>query len=236
MPPIPGIAGLLSPGVPIVRQSQKKHPYNCRPSRSSRGQALVEGVVALALIVAGTVGAALLLTNVGLSLFFKEKLAFCNNQASQYAFAIRSTANLEEQTTTFVRELLPRLGVAPNQLSVDVDPNVTIAGRPAVSVTIRNTCSLVGSGSIIPVQLALTDSSTATTSGSGGTSSSASAFLEIPSLSASQTPVLVPIAGKPPANYDAFKREKTVFQLRKIGFDAQNYVFGEPNILPELSP
>lgn len=184
-------------------------------ARRPNGQALVEGVIALALIIAGTVGAVLLMTNVGLSLFFKEKLAFCGNQAAQVAFSMRGNPNVQAETTTFVRELLPKLGVRPDDLSVTVDSNVTVAGRQAVSVTIGNACSLLGGGSIIPTKVTLSDTSTATSSSSGTGSSDAQGYLAVGRWgTADQTPLLLPISGLLPSDPGALAQSKPLFQLR----------------------
>jgi hypothetical protein len=214
------------------------HPNTHVKARRRRdGQALVEGVVALVLLIAGTVGATLLLTNVGLGLFYKEKLAFCGNQAAQFAYSLRTNPNVEAETTTFVSELLPKLGVIPNQLSVKVDPNFTLAGRPAVSVTISNACNLFGDGSILPAKATLTDFAAAASSSTTGTAAAASGYLEVPRWAGGE-PILVPIAGSLPADYTTFRQHNPTFQLRLPSGPLQvpGGAWGDFSALPPVSP
>lgn len=124
--------------------------------RDVNGQALVEGVVALALIVATTVGALLLLANTAIAFYFKDKLASASNQAAQFAFTLPNGSNVNQQTTEFVKFFLPKIGVKPNNLTVRTTID-RFQGRDAVFVTITNTFPLFGNVDFLPGTVRLTD-------------------------------------------------------------------------------
>lgn len=126
-------------------------------SRLAGGQALVEGVVALALIVATTVGALLLLANTAIAFYFKDKLSSCSNQAAQFAFTLPPDSNIEQETTNFANFFLPQIGVKPNNLIVKTRIS-TFQGKQAVFVDVTNTFPLFGDNTFLPGTVTLRDS------------------------------------------------------------------------------
>jgi len=127
-----------------------------RIQRHATAQALVEGVVALALIVTFTIGALVLLANTAIAFYYKDKLAYCSNQAAQFACTLPATANLTQETTVFSQFFLPRIGVTPRQLSVRAQ-RTTFQGRDAIFVTVSNVFPLFGNLTFLPGTLSLQD-------------------------------------------------------------------------------
>ncbi len=137
--------------------------------RRQSGQALVEGGVALVLIVGGTVASTLLLANVGLSTYYKEKLGFVCNQASSYASQLPRKENPSDKTKKFVNELVAVMGLPVSGIpSILVDNSITVNGQSAVKVTINAEMKLIGQGDITPLTVPVTDSSVAMLSASAG--------------------------------------------------------------------
>jgi hypothetical protein len=125
--------------------------------RNPKGQALVEGVIALVLITGATIGALLLLANTAIAFYFKDKLSSCSNQAAQFAFTLPAGSNLEQETTKFANFFLPQIGVKPNNLIVKARTD-TFQGKPAVFVDITNTFPLFGNLTFLPGTVSLQDS------------------------------------------------------------------------------
>lgn len=102
---------------------------------SRKGAALVEGVIALCLIIGGTVIAISFLTSYGMILYYKEKIAFVANQiASECAQA----PNISDETMNgFAKELFEQMSMPATDLEVKRDL-LTVLGRPAVKITIAN--------------------------------------------------------------------------------------------------
>jgi len=126
--------------------------------RNACGQGLVEGTVAICMIFGSGVVAMLLVLNSGTSMVFKEKLNNVTHLAAAYAAAHAGDSNVQEETTTFVAQLMPQAGISPTALTVEVN-QVNIQQDPGVQVSISNQFPLFGTaGGIFPAQLTLTDS------------------------------------------------------------------------------
>ncbi len=126
--------------------------------RRHQGAVLVEGVVALMLIIAGAIGGTLLLVNTGCATYYKEKLGFVDNQAAtfagnQVAQGVSDT-DVQTQTETYVNDLLQKFGMPPAQdVTVTIDANyVTVASKLA-------NLTLIGDGSILPFSVSVQDTS-----------------------------------------------------------------------------
>jgi hypothetical protein len=116
--------------------------------RTERGSGIVEGVIGLFLVIAGATGGTLLLTNVGTTLFYKEKLTFVTSQAA--AFAATQGQASPESVQPVVDALLNKVGL-PNSQSVTVDTD-NATRTVTVSVSLSN-LALVGSGTLLPAVL-----------------------------------------------------------------------------------
>ena len=146
---------------------EKPHTSWISTHRSCRGQMF--GVVDLMILVPATVAAVLLLLNVGVSTYYKEKLGFIGNQAAQYCYTVATTtpeANWAKETSDFVAQLLPAFGMKASNLNVrSAIANVMIAGslKKQAQVTITNSFNLLGPHvNFLPTQVTLSDSAAAT--------------------------------------------------------------------------
>lgn len=131
---------------------KSKTKYSVR--RPASGQAIIEGVVALLLIVFGTVCAVLLLINVGFSVYYKDKLGFIANQCAQYA-ATQDESNRQTKTTDFAKALLNQFGYNSDTAECEVQA-VQVAGEQAIQVNLENTFPLFQSAaSFLPGSIRL---------------------------------------------------------------------------------
>lgn len=128
-----------------------------RDIKRAKGQGLVEGSVAVSMIIGAGVIATLMVLNSGACMFFKEKLATVTTSAAQYAAAHSSDSDVKAETTAFVQNLMPQVGLTPNNLVVGVS-TTSVGQSPGVQVTINNLFPLFGGGTILPTQMTLADS------------------------------------------------------------------------------
>jgi hypothetical protein len=136
-------------------------PINKLSVRLSKGAALVEGVVALMLVIGATVGSCLLLTNVGMSIYYKEKLSFVSNQCAQYARFIPGTEDQEVKTAELAKSLLKGMGIKVSRCDVKVK-DTFIEGVPAIAVTIgAMDLHLFGNGELLPGTVSIQDTAVA---------------------------------------------------------------------------
>jgi hypothetical protein len=132
-----------------------------KPSRRrAQGQALLEGVIALAIIIFGTVIAGLFLVNAGLSLYFKEKLGFIANQAAQFAFQIEPPEDPTARTQQFVRELVTQLALPASNVQVTATRGLT-GGVNSTTVRINLGMRLFGRGDVLPFSIPMNETSVA---------------------------------------------------------------------------
>jgi hypothetical protein len=125
--------------------------------RSDRGQALVEGSVAVCMIIACCVAACLMVFNSGTGVYFKQKLQGISHLAAQFAAAHAGDSDVDTETQTFVETLMPQVGVTPNNPNVDIE-QLSILENPMMKVTVSNTFQVFGGGSLLPSQMTLADS------------------------------------------------------------------------------
>lgn len=123
-----------------------------------RGAVLIEGVVALILLIGGAVCGTLLLVNAGCATYYKEKLGFIDNQAANFAgnkVAEGATAaEVQAQTETFVNDLLQKMGMPVAQdVEVTVDADFVVVATKLANLT------LIGNGSILPFSVSVQDTS-----------------------------------------------------------------------------
>jgi hypothetical protein len=132
-------------------------------ARSQRGQALIEGAAVMILIVMLSVMCVVFVLNVGMSMYYKQKLSFAACQAAQSAVdmctwnnAIRpgvSSTEVETYTRKRLQESLQSLGLPPADL-IDID-------RTDVGVTVKvkiSNLQLIKSG-FLPSFVSLEESS-----------------------------------------------------------------------------
>jgi len=131
--------------------------FNKRNGRPPQGAALAEGVVALMLVIGATVGACLLLTNIGMSIYYKEKLSFVSNQCALFARYVPGTEDAEVRTSELAKSLLKSMGIRPSRCDCKVKDTL-VEGIPAVSVTLNALdLHLFGNGELLPGSVSLSD-------------------------------------------------------------------------------
>jgi hypothetical protein len=137
-----------------------------RLRRSRTGQAMVEGVVALSMIVAVTVAAVLLMINVGLCLYYKQKICFAAQQAAalaarQYAWGGYRRANLnvvalQNQTNALVDRTLQQMGVIAAGSTARPTTTINDAG---VTINLRPSgLTILGKTGVFPTVVSLRES------------------------------------------------------------------------------
>ncbi|HEY9677287.1 MAG TPA: hypothetical protein V6C76_04735 [Drouetiella sp.] len=130
---------------------------NNKRIRSQRGQGLVEGAVACCMIFSSGIAATLLLLNSGTTMFFKDKLSHCTHLATQFAAAHQGDDGLQSETSEFVKEIMPQMGLQANGLQVTVKP-VAINATSGVQVTVTNSFPVFGGVRFLPTEVAISDS------------------------------------------------------------------------------
>lgn len=103
--------------------------------RKQRGAALAEGVVALWLIISITVAAISLLINSGMSMFYKQKIAYVAMQTATYTAQMKMHEDKKTQGEALAKKLLQTMGFNTSQADVQVK-ETTIDGAPCVQVDI----------------------------------------------------------------------------------------------------
>lgn len=134
--------------------------------RTNRGSGIIEGVTGLWVVVSGTVAAVLLLVNVGMSTFYKEKIAFVTNNCATFAASKASWGGaykpgsnpdqVREATIDMAAKLLKKMGL-PQAQKVTVEED---AGTITVSIEVSS-LALIGKVAYLPSSLTMKDVATA---------------------------------------------------------------------------
>ena len=136
-----------------------------RKMRNDKGQALVEGATALVLIIMGTVLASLFLLNVGLGVFYKEKLGFIADQSAKYASALPA-AQADKGAKDIAAQLISEMKLPIKNTQVTVDNS----DAKTIQVSISGQCAMFNNSlGVLPLQISLSDTASAVkSSGSSG--------------------------------------------------------------------
>lgn len=135
---------------------------NARRIRNRSGAVLAEGVVSLWLIVVITVAAVSLLTNSGMSCFYKQKISFIAMQTAIYVAGLPMDADKRTKGEEMAKNLISTMGMNPRSADVQVK-EITVQGAPAVSVKVvmANLPLLQGEGGMLPLSVTLGDEAVA---------------------------------------------------------------------------
>jgi Flp pilus assembly protein TadG len=128
--------------------------------KRNSGAALVEGVIALMMIIMGTVGAVLLMVNTGMSMYYKQKLSFVAQQAASYIALLSAADDIEVKGEDTSRALMQAMGMDPNRCTVHIELT-TVQDLPAVSVTLATDVKLFGKGDVLPLSIKIQDTAVA---------------------------------------------------------------------------
>ena len=128
---------------------------------------MLEGVAGLVIITIGVVGAVLLLLNVGVASFYKERLGFVTQQAATFASKRLSSSDLQESTKAITEALLTENGLPP---TVQFEAKkVTVNNRDFARVSLSVAgLTLIGNGDLLPKAITLSDTASALSPNSSG--------------------------------------------------------------------
>jgi hypothetical protein len=131
-------------------------------ARRHSGAALAEGVAALWLIVSITAASVSLLINSGMSMFYKQKIAFCAMETATYTAGQRMDVDRLARGEEFAREIVKGMGLAVHNATIDIK-ETTVKDAPAISVriSIANLPLLHGEGGILPFSITIADQAVA---------------------------------------------------------------------------
>jgi hypothetical protein len=125
-------------------------------NRNSRGQIIVEGMVAMLLIFMGVVAGILLLAGCFIGVQYQQKINYVANVAAKFAAnQPLGTADLNSPTCLVVRDLLDAAGMKTAVFHLHIE-TVTIGGLPGAKVVINvSGLGLVGDGTILPTAISM---------------------------------------------------------------------------------
>lgn len=124
-----------------------------KTTRNRRGQALVEGTVGLAIVIAAAVGTILLLTDTYLANSYKVKLGLISDQTANYLAEANSGEDLNKLAQDKANQLITamELPMTNSKTSVDVANNL-------LKVTITGKCRILQTGlPLLPSTVDMTD-------------------------------------------------------------------------------
>lgn len=128
--------------------------------RRCNGATIGFAVAIVVLIVMLSLLLSLLLVNSGSSILYQEKLGRINQLASSFAASHAQDGNLQEETQSYVQDMMSLMGLNVDGTTVSI-LQTTTNNVPSIKVTITNRFNLIGMGDILPRQVTLMDSETA---------------------------------------------------------------------------
>jgi hypothetical protein len=137
-----------------------------RCTRTATGSGIVEGTVALWLIILGVVGGTLLLINTGIAMYYKQKLSFITHEAAHAAVdqmvwnngyrPFVTEQDVVKSTKNRLIDIAKKMGL-PQPSKIDVTVSAT-----DITVTATLTgMQLMGNGALLPGSISLSDTAVA---------------------------------------------------------------------------
>lgn len=127
-------------------------------ARNQSGAALAEGVVSLWLVVVITVAAVSLLTNSGMSIFYKQKISFIAMQTALYTAHLKMNEDKVGKGEAFAKNMITSMGMPARNAEIIVrEMNIEDAPSISVKITIANLPLLQGDGGMMPLSVTLGD-------------------------------------------------------------------------------
>ncbi len=109
-----------------------------RARRNQTGAVLAEGVVSIWLIVTVVVASISLLINSGMSMFYKQKIAFIAMQTASYTAQLKTSEDRQTKGETFARMMIKTMGLPVINSEITIK-EVAIEGAPSMEVAITLT-------------------------------------------------------------------------------------------------
>jgi len=103
--------------------------------RDQHGAALAEGVVSLWLIISIAVASICLLVNSGMSMFYKQKIAYVAQQTATYTAQMKMNEDKKTKGEEVAKKLLAAMGFQTMNAEIDIKEE-TIEDAPCISVSI----------------------------------------------------------------------------------------------------
>ena len=122
----------------VIERSGKIMKTNLR-ARNQRGAVLAEGVVAIWLIVSISVASISLLINSGMSMFYKQKIAYVAMETATYTAQLKMNENKIDKGEALAKKMLELIGLPSHNADIEVKEE-TIDDAPCitVSITVKN--------------------------------------------------------------------------------------------------
>lgn len=124
-----------------------------RKGRKTNAAALVEGVVSLAMVIGGVILGVLLLVNIGISMYYKQKLGLVSSHVARYVATQDPNdgnlgTNAQAQATSIANAMsLPNVQVT----------TINLNHPDFVTVTVNMSGVLIGKGDVIPTAINISD-------------------------------------------------------------------------------
>lgn len=147
--------------MPLAADSRTPSMRRSRVRRTETGSAIVQGVVGLGIVVGAAVVATLLITNIGTSMWLKNRVGFMAEQAAQYAFGEKDPYKRRE----FVRQLASEMGLG-GRTSSDYE-GLQYEGHDAMKAIVTSRISTFGKADWLPRTVKMSDSAVYPTDGAG---------------------------------------------------------------------
>lgn len=128
----------------------------CRANCS--GQGLIEGTFGLTMVVGGGLLATLFVFNSGFGTLYQTKLSMVTSQAAAVAAQLPdddATRTVEIQS--FVQQLMPNVGLSPNNLSVTTTTFSAANGQVGALVSVSSGFPILGGGTFVPTSMQVSD-------------------------------------------------------------------------------
>ncbi len=140
--------------------------------RTERGQGLVEAVVALVVMVGLVTMACVLVCDVGMTNYYKEKLSFITNHVAQYL--VGGSQNLDQDAMQKAQEMITAMKLPITQLEVHAQRN-----GQQVTVTMEGRCKLFQNNlKILPISISVKDIGSAIVGTGGSTTTTWDGWLQ----------------------------------------------------------
>lgn len=145
-----------------------------RLHRQPNGQGLVEAVVSLVFMIGLVTIACVLVCDVAMSNYYKEKLAFITDHTAQYLVGSVGSQNLDQQATQTAQQMITAMGLP----ITNIKANATRTGQ-LVTVKLEGICRLNTNGfNILPVSISLSDIGSAVVGTGSSTTTSWDGWLQ----------------------------------------------------------
>lgn len=103
--------------------------------RNQTGAVLAEGVVSIWLIVTVVVASISLLINTGMSMFYKQKIAFIAMQTATYAAQLKLADDRQARGETYAKSLIKTMGLPVINSEITIK-ELVVEGAPSIEVAI----------------------------------------------------------------------------------------------------